>query len=64
MIRVKRHPKGLRLYIIGLRIHHGPPAALAALFAWKHRWKRLAVALGAYAATDWRDVPFTDHNNH
>lgn len=64
MIRVQRHRSGPRLYIAGLRVHHGPAFGLAAALAWRTQRKRLALALGAYAATDWRDAPFTDHNNH
>lgn len=63
MIRIQRHERGPRVYLFGRRCHHGPAFALGALAV--ARWRpRLAVALGAWAATDWRDFPFRDCNNH
>lgn len=64
MIRINRHKSGPRLYLIGRRVHHGPAFGLAAVLCWRFRWRTLAAALGAYAATDWRDFPFTDGCNH
>jgi hypothetical protein len=64
VIRINHHRRGPRLYVVGCRIHHGPAFGLAAVLAWQFRWRHLALALGAYAATDARDFPFTDHNNH
>lgn len=63
MIRVRNHPRGPRLYLAGRRMHHGPAFGLAALFTWK-RYRALAIACAAYAATDWRDFPFRDCDNH
>jgi hypothetical protein len=63
-VRVKRHERGPRLYVAGLRVHHGPAFGLAAILCWRCRWRRIAIALGAYAATDARDFPFTDGCNH
>lgn len=64
MIRVNRHPRGPRLYIVGRRCHHGVSGAILAATALGFRRKRLAVALAVWAATDWRDFPFTDNCNH
>lgn len=61
---IKRHKRGPRLYVGGKRIHHGPAFGLAAVLCWRFRWRTLAAALGAYAATNWRDFPFTDECNH
>ncbi|MGH2954679.1 MAG: hypothetical protein ACRD2Z_03265 [Thermoanaerobaculia bacterium] len=68
MIRVSRHPRGPRLYVLGLRCHHGLAAmvgsALAALVPW-----RTARALGygamvALEAHDARDFPYRDRDGH
>lgn len=64
IVRVNRHALGPRVYVGGHRVHHGPAFGLAAVLCWRLRWRHLAVALGAYAATDARDFPFTDRNNH
>lgn len=64
MIRLERHERGPRLYLIGRRCHHGIGFAALALAALVAGRRRLALALGAYAATDWRDFPFTDRCNH
>lgn len=64
MIRISRHRSGPRVYMLGRRVHHGPAFGLAAILAWSVRRRRLALALGAWAATDWRDIPFTDRNNY
>lgn len=64
MIRIHKHPLGPRLYVGGLRVHHGPAFGLAAGVAWMSRHRGLAMACAAWAATDWRDFPFTDTCNH
>lgn len=64
MIRVAHHTNGPRVYVIGLRLHHGVSgAALAAVALAAHR-RGLALGFAIWAATDYRDFPFTDHNNH
>jgi len=63
-VRIHRHERGPRVYLVGRRVHHGPAFGLAAVLCWRFRWRTLAAALGAYAATDWRDFPFTDGCNH
>jgi hypothetical protein len=63
-LRVQRHTRGPRVYLAGRRVHHGLAFGLAALLALTRRHRRLALALGAWAATDWRDIPFRDRDNH
>lgn len=64
MIRVDAHPRGRRLYVLGRRLHHGPLGfALAAAFTIARR-PRLALAATIYAATDARDFPWRDCDNH
>jgi hypothetical protein len=65
MIAIRRHPAGFRLYIVGRRIHHGPAAATMALLTWRcHVPRAIVAAFAVWAATDWRDFPFRDGNNH
>lgn len=64
MIRLAAHPSGPRVYVVGRRVHHGPAFGLAAVLCWRFRWRRLAAALAGVAATDWRDFPFRDCDNH
>jgi hypothetical protein len=64
MIRLAAHPNGPRVYVVGRRVHHGPAFGLAAAVAWRARFRVLAAALAGIAATDWRDFPFRDCDNH
>ncbi len=64
MIRIARHPRGPRLYVLGRRCHHGVGGAILAAGALSLKRRRLAFMLALYAATDWRDFPFTDKCNH
>jgi hypothetical protein len=64
VIRVERHPYGARLYLAGVRCHHGSGVGALAVLALALRHRRLALALASYAATDWRDFPFRDSDNH
>lgn len=63
-VRIHRHERGPRVYLAGRRVHHGPAYGLAAIFCWSRRWRLLAAALAGIAATDWRDFPFRDCDNH
>ncbi len=58
MLRLDRNPHGPRLYLCGLRVHHGLSGlVLAAIGACVH--SRALVAVGTLAlADDWRDFPF------
>lgn len=62
LIQVQRHPHGPRVYAAGVRVHHGP-AGLAVAVLVRRRRVLAALAL-AWAATDWRDFPFRDIDNH
>jgi hypothetical protein len=69
MIRLAPHPHGPRLYVgpqrrRGFRVHHGPLAATLAATAWRLRRRRIAAVCIVWAATDWRDFPFRDCDNH
>ena len=72
MIRWVRHPKGIRCYVIGRRLHHGSAGAiaLAACVPLSRtrlgRRKILTIALaGAISLWDDRgDFPFRDCDNH
>jgi hypothetical protein len=46
MIRLERHPKGPRVWVLGRRLHHGRAGQLLAA---------VGVALMAH---DWRDFPW------
>lgn len=64
LVRIVTHSRGPRLYVAGQRVHHGPAAAIAAAIAWRAKLRGVAAALAAWAATDWRDFPFRDRDNH
>lgn len=64
MIRVVAHKRGPRLYVFGFRMHHGTGGAILAAGALAAKRRRLALTLALWAATDFRDFPFTDHHNH
>lgn len=64
MIRLAAHPNGPRVYIVGRRLHHGPAFGFAAVLCWSRRWRLLAAAFASIAATDWKDFPFRDCDNH
>jgi hypothetical protein len=64
MVRIVRHPYGARLYILRRRVHHGPLGAALAVVALAAGRRRVALAFLAYGATDWRDWPFRDADNH
>jgi hypothetical protein len=63
-IELRAHPHGARLYVAGRRLHHGPLGAILAAGAWIARRPAIAAILLLYAATDARDFPFRDTDNH
>lgn len=63
-VRIHRHERGPRVYLGGCRLHHGPAFAFLAALAWRFRRHRIAAACALWAATDYKDFPFRDHNNH
>jgi hypothetical protein len=64
MLRIVHHPHGPRLYICGLRCHHGISGSMLALAAFAAHQRRVAAVCVIWAASDWRDFPFTDKCNH
>lgn len=63
-LSIDHHPHGPRLYVMGRRVHHGLAGGIAALALLGTGHHRGALAAGAWAATDWRDFPFRDCDNH
>lgn len=64
MLRVVRHPQGPRVYVVGLRLHHGVGGSAAAALALRVGRRDIALIFALWALTDWRDFPFTDRCNH
>lgn len=71
MIRVLRHPSGPRVYVAGLRLHHGTVGvALIVGGATVRRRAKVAAAAAAAGALllahrrEYRDFPFRDTDNH
>ena len=63
-IRVDRHPAGPRVYLAGVRVHHGT-AGLAAIVSYPVHRRRSVLAAGLAAlAHDFQDFPFRDCDNH
>lgn len=63
-VRIHRHERGPRVYLAGRRVHHGPAFGTAAVLCWGGRFRVLAAVFAGIAATDWRDFPFRDCDNH
>lgn len=62
-IRVTREPTGPRVYVAGVRVHHGATGAILVAVGARARY-RPAVLLGCLLlAHDWRDFPFRDCDN-
>lgn len=64
MTRVVRHPHGPRLYVAGVRVHHGSAALALAVAAVVARRPRVAAAALIAVAHDARDFPWRDCDNH
>lgn len=62
MLRIIKHSHGPRLYVAGLRLHHGPAFAAIAVGLRHHR--KLSLIAAGVALTDARDFPFRDCDNH
>lgn len=64
MTRIVGHPCGPRLYVAGLRVHHGAAGCAIALIGLA-RHNTLIAAVGLVMAIDDRaDFPFRDCDNH
>lgn len=64
MTGVVRHPDGPRVYVAGVRIHHGSAGCALALAALARRDLLLAAAGIALVADDLADFPWRDCDNH
>ena len=64
MLRIDRHPYGPRVYLLGLRIHHGSAGCALALGGLLAGLLPLLLIAAAMIATDYRDFPWRDRNNH
>lgn len=58
------HPHGPRLYVAGVRVHHGLAGLIGAALCALTGAHKLAATLALYGASDWRDFPFRDTDNH
>ena len=61
---VLRHPCGPRVYVGGLRVHHGSAGCALALIGLACREPLLAAAGLAMAIDDLSDFPWRDRDNH
>jgi len=61
---VVRHPSGPRVYIAGLRVHHGSAGCALGLAALIARSPWLAGAALALVLHDARDFPWRECDNH
>lgn len=57
------HPRGPRLYLGGLRVHHGSAALVAALILAASNHRLWAAAALGICAHDARDFPWRDRDN-
>lgn len=68
MIRVRRHPAGPRVYVLGRRCHHGTAGVLAlalgAVLGARRPGAAVRIAGAVLVAHDHADFPFTDRCNH
>jgi hypothetical protein len=64
MIRIERHSHGRRLYVAGRRWHHFWTGAILTGLALAVKRRKLALAAAIYAASDVRDFPWRDCDNH
>jgi hypothetical protein len=64
MIRIHRHARGPRVYVLGKRVHHGTVGVVGVCvfgFTGQKRMRSLSLLMLAHDA---RDFPFLDRNNH
>ena len=63
-VRIDRHERGPRVYLAGLRIHHGT-AGIVAILTFPLTRRRAILLAGIVAlAHDRKDFPFRDTDNH
>jgi hypothetical protein len=61
---VVRHPFGPRLYIAGLRVHHGSAGCALGIVALAAGDPWLGLVAAALVVHDARDFPWRDRDNH
>jgi hypothetical protein len=61
---VVRHPCGPRLYVVGVRVHHGAAGCAIALVGAALRSRLVAAAGLAMVVEDLPDFPWRDRDNH
>jgi hypothetical protein len=61
---VVRHPHGARLYVAGVRVHHGSAGCALALIGLARRNLLLTAIAGAMVIDDLADFPWRDRDNH
>lgn len=64
MIRIDRHPNGPRVYLAGLRVHHGSAGLLLGVIATLTGHRRLAAGVTTLVVHDAADFPWRDRDNH
>lgn len=64
MTGVVRHPNGPRVYVAGLRVHHGSAGCALALIGLTRRNLVLTAIATAMVVDDLSDFPWRDCNNH
>jgi hypothetical protein len=61
---VVRHPWGPRLYVAGLRVHHGSAGVAIGMLGLARRDPLLGLAGLAMVIDDLSDFPWRDRDNH
>ena len=64
MTGIVRDPWGPRLYVAGLRVHHGSAGCALALAGLARRDLKAVVIAAAMVVHDARDFPWRDRDNH
>lgn len=64
MTGVVRHPHGPRVYVGGVRLHHGSAGCALGVAALASRRRWLGLVALALVAHDVRDFPWRDSDNH
>lgn len=64
MTGIGRHPWGPRVYVAGLRVHHGSTGVALAVAGLARRDRRLVVIAAALICHDAHDFPWRDSDNH
>jgi hypothetical protein len=61
---IVRHPYGPRVYVVGVRVHHGSAGCALALVGLARRDLLLIAAGIAMVVDDLGDFPWRDRDNH